>query len=386
MRIERFTGSAVTVAPYPRRGYRRKPPRRRRRAALSADAQREPLPCNKIRASGRAATRAPTPIWPERAVFAVCRRRRGPTYVEGLPCIRDDQPPGARPNDSGAFPTLQPLGVVVERVPIETRRLDDIDEIVHLDLLKIAIQGGELAVLRHGRMKLAETVAIQTKVSFVTWHQSQPPFGEVDSALRSQGFIPHCFTELRRSPIGNVPVGGTRPPPNQLTDADAVYVRDFAQPDVMTDEQLKHLALIAHHCYGSIDLTLRCVVLLEQRQVIAQEWNGDALLFRPGFLRERIVAADSENRRAQTTVSRDVHAHAAHFCRAGAGEGHREKKQERVPFAEIFAERDWFRAVRGFGRKCEIRCFAADGKCHEGLGLRKIHYRNEPRVVKRLAA
>ncbi len=173
------------------------------------------------------------------------------------------------PTTLGLFPTLQPLGVVIERVPIETRRLDDIDEIAHLDLLKIAIQGGELAVLRHGHMKLAEAVAIQTKVSFVTWHQSQPPFGEVDSALRSQGFIPHCFAELRRSPIGNVPVGGTTAPPsNQLTEADVVYVRDFAQPDVMTDEQLKHLALIAHHCYGSIDLTVRCVVLLEQRQVL----------------------------------------------------------------------------------------------------------------------
>jgi FkbM family methyltransferase len=173
------------------------------------------------------------------------------------------------PTTLGLFPTLEPLGVVTERVPIETRRLDDIDEIAHLDLLRIAIQGSELAVLRHGHNRLAGAVAIQTKVSFVTWHQSQPPFGEVDSALRSQGFIPHCFTELRRSPIGNVPVGGgTRPPPNQLTDADVVYVRDFAQPDVMTDEQLKHLALIAHHCYGSIDLTLRCVVLLEERQVL----------------------------------------------------------------------------------------------------------------------
>jgi hypothetical protein len=147
---------------------------------------------------------------------------------------------------------------------------DDLDEIAHLDLLKIAVQGGELAVFRHGHRKLAEAVAIQTTVSFVTWYQNQPLFGEVDSELRRQGFIPHCFIELKRSPIGDVPVsGGTRPPPNQLTEADVVYVRDFAQPDVMTDEQLKHLALIAHHCYGSIDLTLRCVVLLEERQVLA---------------------------------------------------------------------------------------------------------------------
>jgi FkbM family methyltransferase len=173
------------------------------------------------------------------------------------------------PTTLGLFPTLQPFGVVIERVPLETRRLDDIDEIAHLDLLKIAIGGGELAVFRHGHNKLAGAVAIQTEVSFVTWYQSQPPFGEVDAELRRQGFIPHCFTELRRSPIGNVPVGGgTRPPPQQLTEADVVYVRDFAQPDVMADEQLKHLALIAHHCYGSIDLTLRCVVLLEERQVL----------------------------------------------------------------------------------------------------------------------
>jgi FkbM family methyltransferase len=173
------------------------------------------------------------------------------------------------PTTLGLFPTLQPFGVVTERVPVETRRLDDIDEIAQLDLLKIDIQGGELTVFRNGHAKLADAVAIQTEVSFVTWYQSQPPFGEVDSELRSQGFIPHCFTEVRTRPIGNVPFGGAdRPQPNQLTEADVVYVRDFAHPGVMTDEQLKHLALIAHHCYRSIDLTLRCVLLLEERQVL----------------------------------------------------------------------------------------------------------------------
>jgi hypothetical protein len=52
-----------------------------------------------------------------------------------------------------------------------------------------------------------------------------------------------------------------------------LYVPDFAletrfRPDLMSDEQLKHMALIVHHCYGSFDLALRCVMLLEQRQVL----------------------------------------------------------------------------------------------------------------------
>lgn len=59
-----------------------------------------------------------------------------------------------------------------------------------------------------------------------------------------------------------------RKPLNQLLEADMVYVRDFSRPQLMSDEQLKHLALIAYCCYGSVDLALRCVMLLEQRQAL----------------------------------------------------------------------------------------------------------------------
>ena len=44
-------------------------------------------------------------------------------------------------------------------------------------------------MFQNGKAKLAETVAIQTEVSFMTWYQNQPPFGEFDSELRRQGFV-----------------------------------------------------------------------------------------------------------------------------------------------------------------------------------------------------
>jgi FkbM family methyltransferase len=169
----------------------------------------------------------------------------------------------------GLFPSVQPFAEVIERVPIDTRRLDDIQEIEHLDLLKIDIQGGELPVFRNGIAKLSEAVAIQTEVSFMTWYQDQPPFGEVDLELRGQGFVPHCFTEVRGRRIGNFAIGGVAPELlNQLTEADIVYVRDFTDPSAMADEQLKHLALIAHHCYRSFDLAFQCLVLLEERRAL----------------------------------------------------------------------------------------------------------------------
>jgi hypothetical protein len=102
-------------------------------------------------------------------------------------------------------------------------------------------------VFQNGQQKLAEAVAIQTEVSFITWYLNQPSFGEVDAELRGQGFIPHCLAQLGRRPIGDFEVGDDALPwVNQLTEADVVYVRDFTHPDLMTDEQLKHLALIAH--------------------------------------------------------------------------------------------------------------------------------------------
>lgn len=170
------------------------------------------------------------------------------------------------------FGVLEMLGQVLERVPVQTRRLDDIIEIQHLDFLKIDIQGGELAAFRGGRAKLAEAVVVQTEISFVTLYKDQPRLGDIDLELRGQGFIPHGFVDMKPWRIASVlaneiPWGGS----NQLLEADIVYVRDFAHAESMSDEQLKHLALISHYCYGSVDLALRCVMLLEQRQALAPE-------------------------------------------------------------------------------------------------------------------
>ena len=154
-------------------------------------------------------------------------------------------------------------GKVNSQVPVATRKLDDIAEIAHLDFLKMDIQGAEREVLAHGQIKLAETVVIQTEVSFVPLYHGQPAFGEMDLALRAMGFLPHCVTGTKIWPISPMVVGDQ---PNrgirQLLETDMVYVRDFSKTENMTAEQWKHLALIAHHCYGSYDLALKAIVVL----------------------------------------------------------------------------------------------------------------------------
>jgi hypothetical protein len=104
---------------------------------------------------------------------------------------------------------------------------------------------------------------VQTEVSFVPLYQGQPVLGEIDLALRAEGFLPHCVTGTKIWPIAPMVVGDA---PNrgirQLLETDMVYVRDFSRPENMSTEQWKQLALVAHHCYGSYDLALKAITTL----------------------------------------------------------------------------------------------------------------------------
>lgn len=151
-------------------------------------------------------------------------------------------------------------GKVKDHIPVATRKLDDIAEVTQMDFLKMDVQGAESEVLAHGRTKLRNTVVIQTEVSFVPLYKDQPCFGEMDLALRELGFLPHSVIGTKIWPlapmvVANEPNRGIR----QLLETDMVYVRDFTKSENMTAEQWKHLALIAHHCYGSYDLALKAI-------------------------------------------------------------------------------------------------------------------------------
>jgi FkbM family methyltransferase len=161
------------------------------------------------------------------------------------------------------------LAEVTGRVPVDTKRLDTIDEIDRVDLLKIDIQGSELAVLQAGRQKLAGALAVQTEVGFHRLYCDQPTFADVDLELRGQGFVPHQFVTTRTWPLA--PVVWADPleqASRQLVEADVLYVRDPVRFDELGDGQVARLALVADGGYGSFGLALRCVLELISRGVL----------------------------------------------------------------------------------------------------------------------
>jgi Methyltransferase FkbM domain len=170
------------------------------------------------------------------------------------------------PRQLQQFIPFSDYGRATGEIPVQTYRLDDIEEVQSMDFLKIDVQGFELTVFQNGRNKLREAVALQVELPFVKTYENQPAFGEIDTELLSLGFIPHFVTTaFVRMIAPMMPIaqghGGLR----QIHEVDTLYVRNFAQPELMSDEQLKHLALLAHHCFGSFDSALRCIFVLTER-------------------------------------------------------------------------------------------------------------------------
>lgn len=168
------------------------------------------------------------------------------------------------------FYAFSTWGTVASEVPVTTRRLDDLTGIAALDLLKIDVQGSELAVFNGASEHLKRAVAVHTEVCFLPLYKDQPLFGDLDVDLRSRGMIPHLIDTVRKRTI--LPTFYPDKPfsaVNQVIFADVVYVRDFSRAELMDDEQLKHLAIIAQYCYGSFDLAIHCLYRLVQRNAVA---------------------------------------------------------------------------------------------------------------------
>lgn len=158
-------------------------------------------------------------------------------------------------------------GTVVETREVETRRLDDVPETDGVELLKMDIQGAELMVLQHAPQRLQTALVIQAEVEFLPMYVDQPLCSDVDQFLRSRGFVLHRFFPMVSRAIQPLLVrNDIYAGLSQLLWADAVFVRDFSRLDLLTETQLRKMALIVHSCYKSYDLALHLLNEFDRRQ------------------------------------------------------------------------------------------------------------------------
>ncbi len=161
----------------------------------------------------------------------------------------------------------------VTEMDVDLIEIDTLDDLPQVDLLKMDLQGGELAVLQGGRAKLAEAIAVIPEVRFHRMYEDEPLWAEVDLELRAQGFKFHKLLTNKSLPVKNSQwrkldrkkIG------SQMLDGDAVYVRNLEDMTVISDHQLKQLAVASAIVFESYDLAIHCLDELARRDVVAKD-------------------------------------------------------------------------------------------------------------------
>lgn len=161
---------------------------------------------------------------------------------------------------------MRPRGTV----PVETARLDDLDAVGPLDLLKIDVQGAELSVIANARAKLAEAVAVWTEVRFFPLYDGEPERWELEAELAAQGFRLYDYMSQQRFPLkSGVQKALGRGRAGQLIDGDALYLRDLRGIRDWTVAQCQALAMVGLGVAASDDLAAFAIAELERRGACA---------------------------------------------------------------------------------------------------------------------
>lgn len=158
---------------------------------------------------------------------------------------------------TGLFQNLSDLMQVAGKRPVRTHRLDDIAQTQGARYLKLDVQGAELMVLNGATQRLKDVVVVHTEVEFLPIYKDQPLFGDIDAALRAEGFFMLRYSSVSGRTLKPMVLGGD---PNaalsQLLWGDAIYVRDYRAFDTLEPQALAALAIIMHELYHAFDVSL----------------------------------------------------------------------------------------------------------------------------------
>ena len=175
--------------------------------------------------------------------------------------------------------------VTVREDKVSTRRLDDVPEAAAPALLKLDVQGGELAVLESARNTLQRTLVVHAETEFFPLYKDQPLFRDIDAFLSRNGFEFFAFSDQFRYYCNDANGGDTRVwPASRLVWTDSVFVPTTERIDALELPEAMSLAWVMHDLYNAYDYAAWVFERFDQRHGTA--WRGAYLSFVDMALRD----------------------------------------------------------------------------------------------------
>lgn len=177
---------------------------------------------------------------------------------------------------------------IIDKEIIKTIKLDDIDDLPNVDLLKIDVQGSEVSIISNGVNKLRDAVCVIAEARFSRLYRDEPMLDKLFSQLFSMGFVFHKFLFIKSTMVANSQSDKLRRRRlrSQAIDGDVVFIKDMSNHKQLTDEQLKRLTMAAGDIFNSPDLAIRCLDLLVEREVLDKNVPGKYVELLPGSIKK----------------------------------------------------------------------------------------------------
>ena len=113
---------------------------------------------------------------------------------------------------------------------------------------------------------LSKVLVIETEVEFVPIYKDQPLFGDIQAFLVAQGFMLHKLVDIAGRSLRPMQLANRFQGISQVLWADAVFVRDYSDLSIYSDEDLLRSALIMNDVYLSYDLVHLFLVEYDRRR------------------------------------------------------------------------------------------------------------------------
>ncbi len=185
-------------------------------------------------------------------------------HITNVPMTSSLFPPARSTVD--LFPALGELMQIEREVRLQTHRLDDIQEAVATDFLKLDVQGAELMILQNAQETLRSVSVIQCDVEFIELYEGQPLMADVDQFLRSQGFCFLRFTYTQGRPFKPWQVNySSISETSQILWGDAIYIRDFRNLQQWSNRHLQATIFVLHEALNAYDYAHFLIRELDRR-------------------------------------------------------------------------------------------------------------------------
>lgn len=167
---------------------------------------------------------------------------------------------------SSLFPTNVPFATQFQNLAevcrtrktweVDTRRLDDIEEIGTCDFLKVDVQGADYDVVANGSRVLEKTLFLHIEVEFAPLYKGQRLFSDINSLMESHGFELIDLVKMGWNNYRAMPSALLR---SRLLWADAIYMKRTDKIAEIDDQALLRAAFIAHVNYRKYDLAAHLI-------------------------------------------------------------------------------------------------------------------------------